>query len=1148
MFKQLLTKVFGDRQERDLRRYAPLVSKINEVCREWFGELPLEMEDAFPSANREPYIYYAMGTSTRAPNAEEKEQLDKLLLGKTAEFRQRLAEGETLDDLLPEAFAAVKLTCWRQVGESWQVLDSITEWDMVPYDVQLVGGCVLHEGRIAEMATGEGKTLVALMPVYLNALAGLGVHVITVNDFLAKRDSQWMGRIFEYLGLTVGCLDNTEPSTPERREQYEADITYGTNNEFGFDYLRDNMAVAEEQLAQHVPPHYLGEWLKELAAFVEEQEGETLGLMGEAFTMRLPASALDEFTEKLTPRFGVKEFALFAHPKMLERLKAKYDPEHGGCFAELSESELLLEEQVQVEARIFTHSHNYSIIDEVDNILIDEARTPLIISGPVDRSTHRFEKMKPLVSNLVRKQLQLVNRLAGEAREQVGDEESAEESYEGAAKLFQCQLGAPKHKMLSKLKQDPSLQRQVQKVELDYIAWKKNARMAERDMSSIEEGLYFVIDEKGHNIDLTELGRRTINPDNPDMVQLLDIVDEVAQIENREELTAEEKDAAKAKIHAESEIRQEELHNIAQLLRAYSLYEKDIEYVVRDNQVKIVDEFTGRILSGRRYSDGLHQALEAKENVKIEIETQTLATITLQNYFRMYGKLAGMTGTAVTEAGEFHHTYKIDVTVIPSNKPTKRDDANDLIFRTRKEKYNAIIDEVERLYQMKLPVLVGTVSVEASETLSRMLRRRKISHNVLNAKQHQHEAEIVRDAGRPGQVTISTNMAGRGTDIKLQPGDLMGDHKVVADIVRTDEDGDQLPFGLQVVGTERHESRRIDLQLRGRSGRQGDSGRSCFYLSLEDELMRLFGSDRMASMMERFGMKLDEGEPLEHPWLTGAVRKAQKKVEQRNFEIRKRTLEYDDVMNKQRKAIYGLRREILTTPDARELTIDLCVNHLSRLLAEYDAGSSRLEEFRADEFFAHVQRRVPYVDFSKIEAPPSVDDLLDLLQEKLTDAYHIKRRILGDSLMLRLAKWIVLQAIDANWKDHLLAVDAMRESIWMQSYAQTEPLVAYQKEAGNFFMEMEDLINKQVFNHLFTTQVAMQNANVQRQEMLAQKGEFDGLPEPEAGGNGEGAKEENKPKKPQTYRRAQAKVGRNDPCTCGSGKKYKKCCGRSNVT
>ncbi|MBN1515330.1 preprotein translocase subunit SecA [Candidatus Sumerlaeota bacterium] len=1145
MLKQLIRLFFGSKQERDLKVYVPFVAEVNRYCMEWFGEIPYDMSQSYEFAKGGHAIHFSMGPVKQPPGGEEAAKLDDLLKGKTAEFRQRLTEGEDIDEMLPEVFATVKLACYRMIGEKWVVGGNEIEWDMVPYDVQLIGGKVLHEGKIAEMATGEGKTLVALMPAYARALEGKGLHIITVNDYLAKRDSEWMGHILEYLGITVGCLDKTDPSTPERRRMYQCDVTYGTNNEFGFDYLRDNMAVRENRLTQYVPPLAFNEYAVEVHEWLQSVGGEMIGLLGDLLSIRVNVKDVATFADRFKWTFGLAGFNVRAHPDTIRNLQQSLSSEQQDFFAEYKDDESVAEEKARIEIVWQMHGHNMAIIDEVDNILIDEARTPLIISGPVDRSTQRFELVKPMVVGLVQKQQYLANRLANEGK-QLLDEDST--NYEGAAKLFQCQLAAPKHKQLTRIKQDTGVARLVEKVELDYIQWKKNAKLADRDMSPIEDGLYYVIDEKGHNIDLTEQGREELSPDNPDRFLLLDLVDEIVKIDSNPELDDEEKEKAKLKMHEINEIRQEELHNIAQLLRAYSLYERDVEYVVQENKVLIVDEFTGRILDGRRYSDGLHQAIEAKEGVKIEIETQTLATVTLQNYFRMYTRLAGMTGTAMTEATEFHHIYKLEAVAIPTNKPVARNDDDDLIYRTRKEKYRAVIDEIIHLHEMKLPVLVGTTTVEVSETLSRMLRRSKISHNVLNAKNHSREAEIVLDAGRPGQVTIATNMAGRGTDIKLKPGQLMDGLGSVADVVRTDEDGNEVRYGLQVIGTERHESRRIDLQLRGRSGRQGDPGHSQFFLSLEDDLMRLFGSDRMTGFLDRFGMGMDEGEPLVHPWLTKSVGRAQKKVEGRNFEIRKRTLDYDDVMNKQRKAIYGLRKEVLTSLDPRDIVTSMCLNSVEAALPDFGLRGKFLDEFQHVDFHEYLKHRVPYPAMFDLdtESAATVNELLDLVHGALVEAYNQKRRLLAllenDQLIAHIAKMVTLQAIDENWKDHLLAIDAMREAIWMRSFAQQEPLVAYQNEAGEMFQELEFNINKQILDHIFLVQIAGLEESQAQQQLNARKAEMSetmAAREQSARQGGEGAE----PEKPPTYRRDQPKVGRNDPCPCGSGKKYKKCCG-----
>ncbi len=1045
MIKKLFAKVFGTKQMRDVRRLWPIVERINQH-------------------------YEQLQSLT-----------DEELRAKTDEFRQRLKEGETLDDLLPEAYAVVKEACRRHLGKKWMAAGSEITWDMVPFDVQLLGAIVLHQGKIAEMATGEGKTLVAVMPLYLNALAGQGVHLVTVNDYLARRDAEWMGKIFEFLGMTVGCLDKTQPGTPERRAQYECDITYGTNHEFGFDYLRDNMAVDADQIVQR-------------------------------------------------------------------------------------------------------RGHFYAIVDEVDNILIDEARTPLIISGPVDRSTHQYKEIKPLVYELVKRQNELVNKLIDEAEALLKEDK---ESYEAGIKLLTAQKGLPKHKRLMKLRSEPGIQGLIEKVELDFLRDKR--------MPEIEEQLYYVIDEKGRQVDLTEKGRQTLSPTNPKLWELPDIVEEIAAIDAGDFEVLELTDGRRVLVNGRSEqrgsyrkeegweiprhngiqripqslvarvipgaevprferehikellrnehaIQTEKLHNIAQLLRAYSLYERDVDYVVQDNKVIIVDEFTGRLMHGRRWSDGLHQAVEAKEGVEIEPETQTLATITLQNYFRMYKKLAGMTGTAETEANEFLHTYNMDVVVIPTNKPCIRIDEDDLIYKTKREKYNAVIEEIVRLHEQGLPVLVGTVSVEVSELLSRMLTRKRIPHNVLNAKNHQREAEIIRNAGQPGAVTIATNMAGRGTDIKLHP-----------DVIRYDENG-RPTGGLQVIGTERHEARRIDRQLRGRAGRQGDPGRSIFYVSLEDDLMRLFGSERLARIMDRLG--IEEGEPITHPWVTRAIENAQKKVEARNFEIRKRTLEYDNVMNKQREAIYGLRREVLFSQDLRDVIISLHMNAIRNAVGEYGDPAKHSEEWDLEGLFAYLQHCIPYVDFRSVldkVKGVDLDTFLQVMEEKVVEAYEAKRAQLGDELMLYLSRWVILRHIDTNWMDHLLAIDDLRENVGWRGYAQLDPLVEYQKEAAVLFEDLLYNIHKGILEHFFLTQPVVQQQEPPPQQirsMQARKATLEetlpvAQPVPEELESDGGRAAAVPPPQPMRPVRVGPKVGRNDPCPCGSGKKYKKCCGAS---
>jgi preprotein translocase subunit SecA len=1031
MFKNLIRKLFGTKIERDVKRLRPIVARI------------------------------------RAFEEEFSELSEAGLRAKTQEFRDRLQEGEeTLDDLLPEAFGAVCAACQKLRGKKWMAAGNEIEWDMVPFDVQLMGGIGLHEGKIAEMATGEGKTLVAVAPLYLNALTGKGAHLVTVNDYLAKRDAEWMGPVFQTLGMTVGViLTNLEPSV--RREAYASDVTYGTNNEFGFDYLRDNMSHWKESLVQR--------------------------------------------------------------------------------------------------------GFHYAIIDEVDSVLIDESRTPLIIAGQIERDQTQYVRMKAGIEKLYSLQTKLANQLVSEARELLDQLEAnpnmpraEREQIERAVgtKLLQVEKGQPKNSKLRKLVQ-----------EVRYVKMKERAErdiMLDKLMRDVEEELYFVIDEKSHGIDLTDKGREALAPKNPDMFVLSDIIDEIAKIEADSKLSDEEKIKAKEDARITHEKRQEELHAISQLLRAYTLYHKDVEYVVEEDKVVIVDEHTGRKMSGRRWSDGLHSAVEAKEGVQMEKETRTLATITLQNFFRMYEKLAGMTGTAETEAQEFSFTYGMDVMVVATNKPIIREDLDDLIYKTKREKYTAILDEVERLHKANLPVLVGTKSVEISELLSKMLVRRKIPHNVLNAKYHQREAEIIRDAGQAGQVTIATNMAGRGTDIKLGKG-----------VVHRDEDG-HLIGGLQIVGTERHDARRIDRQLRGRAGRQGDPGASRFFLSLEDDLMRLFQSDRITKVME--WLKMEEGEPIEHNLVTRAISNAQKKVEQRNFEIRKRLLEYDDVANKQRTAIYQMRRDALMAEDVETLKpiiLDMCLAACEAVFADLGNNpNSKPSAWDLDGLYRYLERYCPYAKFSDIEisgnADTSYDELFDALDKRLEQAFQRKLQTLGDDIFTTLGKRIILSTIDADWQDHLEAIDNLRDNIWMAGFAQKEPLSEFKREASEFYNEMLDNIQKEVFQHFFLTQVIIRQddrslrLNFQKQTVeefqqkvaqsqaaqaaAQQAAHRVATAEPAMAGvaassdddEGEGSGGEAPAPRPkiQPVRRTQPKVGRNDPCPCGSGRKYKQCCGR----
>src|SRR5256714_56214 len=809
MLTNLLSNVFGSRHDRERKRVQPIVDEINEIYArlQTISEEELRGQTAkFRARIREvtsdieARIAELKERKRVTADPAAREEVDNELSGVDgrggAEAELREAIANVLDELLPEAFATVREAARRLLGTKVVVTGQEMEWNMVPYDVQLMGGIQLHQGRIAEMATGEGKTLVATLPLYLNALPAKGAHLITVNSYLARRDSEWMGHVYKYLGLTVGCIDDTEPGSMQRRAAYECDITYGTNNEFGFDYLRDNMVQS-------------------------------------------------------------------------------------------------LEHRVQ-------RSHVYAIVDEVDSVLIDEARTPLIISGPVgNESDAEYATHNAAVARLVRKQTDLVNALvaAGEKTFEAGDNDDA------ALYFYKAQLGGPKNKRLLKVMQETGAKQLVQKMELQHIA-DRRLPAGKQEYRDIENDLLYVLDEKGHTVHLTDAGVDFMSPQNHDEFVLPDISQEVHHIDHDPDLTPEQKLTARNKLNQDYAAKSEKLNIVHQLLRAHALYEVDVNYVIQEGQVLIVDEFTGRTMPGRRWSEGLHQAVEAKEGVQVKGETQTLATITIQNYFRLYEKLAGMTGTAETEETEFHEIYKLGVSVIPTNRPVIRDDRQDLVYKTRREKYNAILEETQRLHELQFPVLVGTVSVEVSETLARMFKRAGIPHEVLNAKFHQREAEIVALAGQPGSVTIATNMAGRGTDIKLGPGvtesrpsQRKDAENQVVDVVEWG--------GLHIIGSERHESRRIDRQLRGRAGRQGDPGASQFFLSLEDDLMRLFGSDRIAKLMDRMGA--EEGEMLTHSLITRSIEQAQKRVELQNFQSRQKLLEYDDVMNQQREVIYSLR-------------------------------------------------------------------------------------------------------------------------------------------------------------------------------------------------------------------------------------------------
>jgi preprotein translocase subunit SecA len=1053
MFGNLFKKILPSKQERDTRELDPFVEQINEF------------EPALSALS------------------------DDALRRKTDEFRKRLADNETLEDILPEAFAVVREAANRTVK-------------LRHFDVQLMGGIILHQGKIAEMATGEGKTLVATLPIYLNALEGKGCHLVTVNDYLARRDAEWMGPIYHFLGLKIGVInhDRSFLFTPNpngrttglgsgeelqvipRNEAYLADITYGTNTEFGFDYLRDNMAIR-------------------------------------------------------------------------------------------------VEDQVQRE-------YNYVIVDEVDSILIDEARTPLIISGPVEHSTHKFDEMKPLVDRLVRNQTLLVNRLLSEAEKLL--EEGKE--YEAGIKFLLVRRGAPKHNRLMKLEKEKGVLKYIEKVELDYTRDKK--------LHELDEELFFSIDEKTHVVDLTEKGRTAIMPNDPDFFVLPDMDEQRRKIDAQEGLSDIDKLAQKQKHEQEFIEKSERIQNISQLLKAYSLYEKDVEYVITDGKVIIVDEFTGRLMPGRRFSDGLHEALEAKEGVHIERETQTLATITIQNYFRMYNKVAGMTGTAITSASEFWDVYKLDVVVIPTNEAVRRVDFDDGVYKTKREKSNAVINEIERYHKAGQPVLVGTVSVEVSETIGRMLSRKGIkNYSILNAKYHEKEAEIISKAGQPGAITIATNMAGRGTDIKLGPGVvkcattccILCAHEAENSCTTCpDKKEDKLvecleevPCGLHIIGTERHEAMRIDRQLRGRGGRQGDPGTSKFYLSLEDDLMRLFGSDKIVHWMDRLGV--EEGEVIQHSWVTKAIATAQKRVEEHNFSMRKRLLEYDDIMNKQREVIYELRRALLQGTNIENWIIEILIPSYQSpepvdaaetqeesisaagtsgialkqlILAIADETlQNKLDAFANDKTHPEDWDLRSLFDWFRSIIPSSINakefdlqtvtqgQIFERLSDEIKKIYEDREKLFGDEIRF-LEKAVVLQTVDTKWRDHLLGMDMVREGIGLRAYGATvenEPLIAYKKEAHSLFLQMLETIKSDILSLIFRVQPIMM-PTAERPLPQPQRGTqltrtpFGKQPTP---GQAKSAK-------PELVR--SKKVGRNDPCPCGSGKKYKKCCGAAILT
>jgi preprotein translocase subunit SecA len=994
MIAWLSKKIFGSKNTRFIKTLRPLVARINEI---------------------EPTLHSLSDDELRAKTFAWKEELAKLDPAEHAAY---------LDRILPEAFAVVKNAARRLTERkaTFKVCDQDYTWAMIHFDVQLIGGICLHRGMIAEMATGEGKTLVATLPLYLNGLTGRGAHLVTTNDYLARRDGETMGQLYGFLGLTTGVIQHDQEPT-ERRAQYYCDVTYGMNSEFGFDYLRDNgMASSADQQVQR--------------------------------------------------------------------------------------------------------GHVFGIVDEVDSILVDEARTPLIISGPATVSTHQFDKYRPLVDQIVKKQTMLCNRLVSEA--EAAWEKEDQDTF--AKNLVKVKWGQPHNKGLMRAMEEPDKRKVIEKMELSFFA----DHMKEEKFK-LQEELFFTLDERQHEADLTDQGRAFMNPDDPDAFVLPDLMSQFADIDNSG-TTDEEKAKAKAEVQAHADHQGERIHNISQLLRAYCLYEKDVHYVVEEGKVIIVDEFTGRKMTGRRWSDGLHGAVEAKEGVTIDRETQTLATITIQNYFRLYEKLAGMTGTAETEANEFWDVYKLQVAVIPTNQPCVRKDQNDFVFKTRREKYNAVIKEIGDAHARSQPVLVGTVSVEASEVVSRMLKREKIPHAVLNAKYHMQEAEIIARAGQPGSVTISTNMAGRGTDIKLGPG--------VPDA-----------GGLYVIGTERHEARRIDRQLRGRCARQGDPGLSKFFVSFEDDLMRNFGAaDRMTSMMERFGMK--EGEALEHPWLNRSVETAQKRVEQRNYMIRKRSLDFDDVMNKQREVIYGWRSDAIASDEPRVLIYEM----IDEAIPEKVATFLELDEPNPQGLLNWCNVTFPLgltMEASGFKSK-TTEEAIQFLTDKVKQSYELKCKHEEAEAIRYIERHILLNAIDRLWQEHLYAMDSLREAVYLRAYGQKDPLVEYKNEAYEMFIELMTSIKGEVLHNMFrsTSNLLAFEQFLQQLPMHLYAPQSDGdqsanvqQSAPQSSGTRRSSEIENAEPEPgiqlRPQRREAPKAGRNDPCPCGSGKKFKNCCGRT---
>jgi len=1086
-FTDVFKKIFGTKADRDMKAIRPTLNKVlaayDNIDKLSDDELRAECEKLKERVK-------AAIAEDESRIAQIKEELEKDIPLKQKESlateQDKLVKKvdetieKVLDEILPEAFAIIKSTA-RRFKENevirvkatdfdrnlsatkefvtidgdyalwqnhWMAGGNEITWDMVHYDVQLIGGIVLHQGKIAEMATGEGKTLVATLPVFLNALAGKGVHVVTVNDYLSKRDSEWMGPLYMFHGLSVDCIDKHQPNSEARKKAYACNITFGTNNEFGFDYLRDNMAVSMDDLVQR--------------------------------------------------------------------------------------------------------KHHFAIVDEVDSVLVDDARTPLIISGPVPKGEdQQFMEYKPLVERLYNSQKSLVNQLLNEARKLIADGNEKD----GGVLLFRAYKGYPKYKPLIKFLSEPGMKQLLQKVENYYI------QDNEREMPFITDELYFVINEKQHSVDMTDKGRDLItgNLSDSSFFVLPDVGAAIAEVQKNAELSAEEKQVKKDEILADFALKSERVHTVSQLLKAYTMFDKEIDYIIQDGKIKIVDEQTGRIMEGRRWSDGLHQAVEAKENVKVEAATQTFATITLQNYFRMYHKLAGMTGTAETEAGEFWSIYKLDVVVIPTNRPIARIDQNDLIYRTKKAKYEAVINKIVELTKEGRPVLVGTTDVETSELLSRMLRLRGIAHQVLNAKQHAREAEVVKHAGEPSTVTIATNMAGRGTDIKL-PEEVKN------------------AGGLAIIGTERHDSRRVDRQLRGRSGRQGDPGSSIFYISLEDKLMRLFGGEKIASVVDRMGM--EENDVLEAGVLNNAVERAQKKVEENNFGIRKRLLEYDDVMNSQREVIYTKRRNALSG-ERVEIDVMNMMQDIAQIIVERSEGmdyesfsemvmtSLSVEPGFDEDFYkgakpaevvaklhanmietysrrmdTMMQKSAPIIKevyekqgaiYQNIAIPISDGRKMMTLSVNLKKAYESE----GKEIIRALSKTVTLRVIDDKWKEHLRDMDDLKQSVQNATYEQKDPLLIYKFESFNLFSQMLEDLNKEVLSFLMRAFIPLRDASQAKAPAQQRRTDMSNMQTSRTDLVTNGGE----PKSHMPVH-VEKQVGRNDPCPCGSGKKFKNCHGK----